>query len=175
MQLIRCLADCCKNGGPPPPKHPLQVTAVRVLRRGEQPPDAPNLPVIAELQPPAKTVVAPFSDSPSIVEVQFDLAMAYDPATAILGQSFLVGPASGLDKLITTVPGNVVRLYRQRGFRKGKYKFTLVGDPGGAGPSAIQAVDGTRLDGEFPGAGGVGWHSGDGSEGGDFVFILVVK
>jgi hypothetical protein len=174
MQLIACLAKCCGEHEPPP-KHLLEVTAVRVLRRGQQKPDAPGLPVLAELAPPNNTITVTLKQQPEIVEVEFDASIAYDTATAVLGKSFVVNPPSKLDKLITSAPGNVVRLWRQRGFRPGEYKFLLRGDPGPGNVLTIDATDGTHLDGEFPTSGAAGWHSGDGGEGGDFVFQLVVK
>jgi hypothetical protein len=173
VQLVACLVKCC--GDQTLPKPLLEVTAVRVLTRGDAKPDAPGLAVLAELAPPSQTITVKLEQQPEIVEVEFAAAVDYDPATVILDKSLVVTPPSSLDKPITTTPANVVRIWRQRGFKHGQYEFVVRGDPGAANLPTINATDGTRLDGEFPNSGGAGWHSGDGSEGGDFAFKLVVN
>lgn len=170
LQLVSCLAECCSEHQPPP-KRLLEVTAVRVLKKGRAAADAPGLPIIAELVPPKKTITVKAEDKPEIIEIEFD--SPYDASSVVLGKSFVVS-ASPANKLITTAPGNVIRLWRQKGFQPTKYSFRLRGDPAAAGEPVVMSVDGTRLDGEFPSSGGPGWHSGDGTEGGDFVFVLVV-
>jgi hypothetical protein len=181
MQLISCLAECCSKQPPPPPPPPpppslLQVTAVRVFSRGNLKPDDPNLTLVGELNPPSPLISVKSKPIPEVIEVEFGPAVAYDPASVILGDSLKVPTPLAQNKLLTTMPGNVVRLQRLKGFRPGKYTFELVGDPGpgGTGPRAILATNGTRLDGEFPTAGGPGWHSGNGAEGGNFSFNLEV-
>jgi hypothetical protein len=178
MQLIACLAKCCGDHEPPPPPPPpkqlLEVTAVRVLSTQNQlQPDNPNLPVLAELAPPSHEITVGRDPVPDVVEVEFDAATPYDRGSAILNDSVLVIKKRVIDKLITTMPGNVLRIYRQRGFVS--TKFVLVGDANPpTSPHTILATDGTRLDGEFPAAGGPGWHSGNGTEGGNFEFALKV-
>lgn len=176
MQLISCLGECCAGNGHPPPPSLLQVTAVRVLSTENNPkPDDPNLPVIAELAPPNHEITVTGEPVPDVVEVEFDAATPYDRSSAILKDSVLVIEPRAADQLITIMPGNVLRIYRnlKRGFVT--TRFVLVGDPNPpTSPHAILATSGTRLDGEFPSSGGPGWHSGDGTEGGNFEFVLKV-
>jgi len=176
MQLISCLADCCSQHQQPPPPKRLQVTGVRVLSRGGLKPDDPGLPVVGELAPPSALITVKTEPLPEVIEIVFDPALAYDPTSVIVGDSLVVTGTPNRYKLITSMPGNVLRVQRLKGFQRGKYRFGLVGDPGagGTGPRAVLAQDGTRLDGEFPTSGGAGWHSGDGAEGGNFFFDLEV-
>src|SRR5262249_8571740 len=76
----------------PLPKRLLEVTAVRVLRRGQEKPDASGLPVLAELAPPNNTITVTIEQRPEIVQVEFDPSIAYDPPPAILGKSFVSRP-----------------------------------------------------------------------------------
>jgi hypothetical protein len=181
MQLMSCFADCC--GQLPPPPTLLQVTAVRVLtRKGNLSPIDPALPKVGELQPPSQVIQLKPDPVPEVIEVEFAPTATYDPASVIVADSLVVTNVAGNYKLFTTantpsLPTNVFRLQRLKGFQRGKkYAFTLIGDagPGGSGPHAILATDGTRLDGEFPASGAPGWHSGDGVAGGDFSFELEV-
>ncbi|HKF74946.1 MAG TPA: hypothetical protein VKF59_02295 [Candidatus Dormibacteraeota bacterium] len=177
MQLVSCLADCCASGTPPPPAV-MQVVGVRVLERGSQPATTPNLRVLGELAPPSPTISVKSDPAPEIVEVSFTAGVPYDPASVVLQQTLRMNLPSGLDSIVHMPATNSVRLYRQRGFRRGHYEFELVGGPEGpvaSPPPAIRAQDGTRLDGEFPAAGGPGWHSGEGVEGGSFKFIVNVS
>lgn len=180
MQLVSCFADCC--GQMPPPPSLLQVTAVRVLTRQGKSPIDPSLLTVGELQPPNHVIQLKPEPLPEVIEVHFGPSATYDPASVIVADSFAVTNAAGNYKLFTTattptLPPNVLRLQRLKGFQRAKkYAFTLVGDagPGGSGPHAILATDGTRLDGEFPASGAPGWHSGDGVSGGNFSFELEV-
>jgi len=181
MQLVSCFADCC--GKMPPPPSLLEVTAVRVLtREGGLAPTDPALPVVGELAPPNHVIKLNPQPLPEVIEVEFAPNATYDPASVIPGDSLIVAGGKSYYKLFTaattpTLPANTFRLQRLKGFQHGKnYAFTLVGDagPGGSGPHAILATDGTRLDGEFPTSGAPGWHSGDGAAGGNFSFELEV-
>lgn len=182
MQLVSCLADCCAGGGDgtpqtPPVKQLLQVTAVRALTTGgQQKPDEPNLTQVAELVPPDDKMVVTAERRANVIEIAFDPAVAYDPSSTVLDDSVYVLKKQSGDHLITGIAGNALRIFRPDGFQPGEYEVVLIGDgdAGGGKPHPVRATDGTRLDGEFPAAGGAGWHSGDGSEGGDFKFGLVV-
>jgi hypothetical protein len=51
LQLISCLAECCRQVQPPVGEL-LQVVAVRMRRRDDKDPETPDLPVVGELVPP---------------------------------------------------------------------------------------------------------------------------
>ena len=179
MQLISCLADCCGGKGvTPPPPSMLQVTGVRVLTLGkpQAAPNDPALTVVGELAPPNQVIKVSAERGPAVIEIAFDPSVAFDPSSVIVGDSLAVTGSKSLYKLFTGMPGNVLRVQRLKGFQAGSYKFELRGNAGagGAAPHAILAQDGTPLDGEFPTAGGAGWHSGDGTAGGNFIFELEV-
>jgi hypothetical protein len=175
MQLVSCFAECCGDHEQPPPKRLLQVAAVRVLAREGKPPNDPGLPVLAELAPPNPVIKVAREPLPEVIEIEFEPSPLYDQSSVVLGDSLAVTGGKTRYKLFH-LPGNVLRIQRLKGFQAGGYRFELIGDPGagGASPQAIVAQDGTRLDGEFPTSGGAGWHSGNGTEGGNFLFELEV-
>jgi hypothetical protein len=182
MQLISCLVECCSGHEPPPPPPPppkklLHVTGVRVLSRGNLQPNDPSLPVVGELAPPNHVITVKREPLPEVIDITFNaVPPAFDPSSVVVGDSLVVTAPANRFKVIPGMPGNVLRIQRLKGFQAGKYHFELIGDPGAGGtsPRAILAQGGTRLDGDFPAAGGAGWHSGDGAEGGNFSFELEV-
>jgi hypothetical protein len=183
MQLIRCLIECCHED-PPPPATLLTVTGVRLLSTRpidpalpDMSPDDPNLEQRVVLEPPNPVIRLQPDPIANVLEIQFDPAVPYNAASVVLGQSLVVGPLPGVVDQLFTMP-HAIRVYRPSptGFNRGHTKVGLTGGPDVAGPAAPPAVTsaaGTRLDGEFPTAGGPGWHSGDGTEGGIFVFDIV--
>jgi hypothetical protein len=171
-QLIRC---CCFDGGstpPPPVSALLRVVDVKAVRAVDDPAGA--VTVLGVLKAPDDTLTLPAAEEfPNAIDITFDAAVPWDTSSATLGQSVVVKPASAADKLITFP--SMLRIYRPDGFPPSRrpYKFVVVGGPGGAGPAspAITATSGTRLDGDYP----PGLPSGDGTEGGDFTFLLQVN
>ena len=182
IQLVSCLADCCSGSTPPPPSQPLQVTGVRVLSTRENlKPDDPSLPQVTGgvLVPPSPVIQVKAGELPSVLEITLGSPPplldqnTVKLATTKVPNSVTVQPMRATDQIIS-MGGNVFRIYRPR-FFQGPIEVTLAGGVEGPGPNptpAIQANDGTRLDGEFPKAGGAGWHSGEGTQGGDFRFSL---
>ncbi len=175
MTLMSCLAECCAShgDGPPPPPSLLHVTGVRVLTTGgDHAPEDPNLPTIGRLAADSDTITVKAQQRPDVVEITFD--GSYDPTSVVLGDSFQVIKKFPSDRLLVSAASNVVRVHRKAGFKAGEHRFLLVGDPSPVTKStrAIRAADGTRLDGE---GAGHGLPSGEGTEGGDFKFRLVVR
>lgn len=186
MQLIRCLAECCPANGEQPPQTPslLHVSGVRILStwtvtaspshvrgpiRVQGSPQDADLPEIGQLASGKDTITVKAAQSPDVVEVAFDAA--YDQNSIVLSDSFQVIKKLKTDQLIKT--GSSVRLYRKAGFKPGKYQLRLIGNAGDFGSTqAILASVGTRLDGE---GASKGLPSGDGSEGGNFTFTLMVE
>src|SRR5262249_28022785 len=113
---------------------------------------------------------------PDVVEIVFDSTVPWDTSSAVLKQSVIVSPGANNDKLYPI--GNVLRIFRPEGFRflQKPGKFVIIGGPDNAGPAspAITAMDGTRLDGDYPQA-TPALPSGDGTEGGNFAFRLLVS
>lgn len=182
IQLVSCLADCCSGSTTPPPPKPLQVTGVRVLTTRENAkPDDPNLPQVGNgvLVPPSTNILVKAAELPDVIEITLGSPPPdLDPASVKLSTAKLQGSVTMLPMRprdqIVPMPGNVFRIYRPSKFQ-GATQVTLAGGPEGNVPSptpAIQAKDGTRLDGENPTAGGPGWHSGERTQGGDFKFEL---
>jgi hypothetical protein len=140
------------------------VARVRVLRVGGDP-NAPGT-VVGELNEPLEDARAKETEEPNALDVVFANA-AVEFGSVQDGQTFIVeAPGGPLPGQVIARPANTVRwvLREPRSFREGEYKVVLVAD----GNPAIQSQDGHRLDGEpreqMP--------SGDGNEGGDFVFRL---
>lgn len=178
VQLLACLADCCKSG-------PLQVTNVTVKSTSSvQPrakPDDPTLQPVpgGVLNPPPNNILVKSQPLPDIVEFTFNSTVKQDtvslgpPAAAA---SVQLRPFVKTDqKVFLAGVSNVLRIYRRQGFR-GNNVISLIGGPDGPGPApnTITAEDGTRLDGENPTTGGPGWHSGEGTQGGNFTLELNV-
>jgi hypothetical protein len=129
--------------------------------------------VLADLTPPSDLIVVATDqqEPPNAVRIKFDAA-ALVQFSATLGTTVIASPP-GDDQLFTTMDS--VLIFRPKGFARSteEYKFVAVGGSGGASP-AIASTYGTRLDGDFPQA-APALPSGDGAEGGDFVFRLLVK
>jgi hypothetical protein len=187
VQLISCLADCCTST---PTTHPLQVTGVKVLTTGSvdpgnsggNKPDDPNLKPVpgGTLKPPSGLITVKRPYLPNVIEVTLGTTPVLDQKSVTIGgvpapqKSVWIKPANDSDKIIP-MPGNVFRIYRPTGFLDHN-EVHLMGGTANPGPESntIAATDGTRLDGEKPSAGGTGWHSGDGTQGGDFDLELNV-
>jgi hypothetical protein len=136
---------------------------------------------LGDLTPPSDriTVVTDDVRVPDVVEIAFDAAVPWNPASAALKKSVVVSPAGAGDELFPK--GSVLRIFRPHGFRffQEPGKFVIVGGPDSAGPAspAITAADGTRLDGDYPQAtpATASLPSGDGVEGGNFTFLLQIS
>jgi hypothetical protein len=174
MALIRCLAQCCADHKDPPAetKPLMHVVGVKVLAtKGQQKPDMPGLDVVGTLSPPSKQIAVSAAKRADVVELTFD--RPYDKTTLVIGNSVQISPSGG-DSLIF-MPPTVVRVHRAERFKKGTTTaFKLFGTPTGS-HQPIRSSDHTRLDGNFPASGAPGWQSGDGTEGDDFTFEVVVK
>lgn len=176
-QLVSCLAVCCAS------TRPLQVTSVTVLSTGSLQPNDQSLTPLPGgiLTPPSNGIHVSAASKPNLIEITFGSPPTLDQTSVVLTtnrakpMSVWIQPIGKGDQIIT-MPGNVFRIYRPQGFQ-GLNEVALAGGPEGTGasPNAIQATDGSRLDGEFPQAGGAGWHSGEGTPGGNFNFLLKVN
>ncbi len=154
---------------PSPPPELLRVQRVRVLATGGDPATVTPT-VVAEMTKPTASMTASVSKQPDVIEIEFTGAL--DPDSVAMPATIDVQRPTGLPLgQVSTGPGNLVRYYQPDGLR-GTYTVRLIGGP--PGPSAdpaIRSLAGLRLDGDMTAA----WPSGDGNEGGDFGFRLVVE
>jgi len=108
------------------------------------------------------------NDQPNRIQVGFG-GVAVEPGSATPEATFVIVDPAGntLRGRTFGAPNNTVVWLSDDfvGFDEGNYRVFLIGD----GPPAIAATNGTRLDGEFIEPLSVK-PSGDGTEGGDFVF-----
>jgi len=147
-----------------PPAPLLKVQSVNIVHRSFGPNDPERRIASPQAGQPA---VAKLAELPNTIEVQFANA-ALDFGSVVDQRSFIVeGPNGPLSGQIVTMPNNTVRWhFSERSLPSGEYRVTLLGDD----PSPIVSQQGRRLDGEFRQL-----PSGNDSEGGNFVFGLLVQ
>jgi hypothetical protein len=151
------------------------VGAVRILAAGDAPAN-PQARVVAQLQDPHQPLIVKQGEGPNTIEVQFANALV-DLHSVVAGQSFVMEGAGGIQAgTIVPLPNNTVRFTvgpQLQVFPIGQFKITLVGSvtllPVPGGQRAIVSQAGLRLDGEA-----TQLPSGNGQEGGSFVFALQI-
>jgi hypothetical protein len=123
---------------------------------------------LGTLDRPDQPPVVRHNDQPNRIQVEFSEAVV-EPGSATPDETFIVLDPGGnkLRGQTFGAPGNMVVWLGDdfASFEAGPHQVLLIGD----GPPAIAATNGTRLDGEFIEPLSVK-PSGDGTEGGDFVF-----
>jgi hypothetical protein len=141
----------------------LNIRQLRFLRSDDDP-VRPNPLVVASAATPVDRTRFSAQRRVDVLEVLFG-GPPVDQVGVVDGASF-VTTQSGLGLvhgLIFHMPGNVVRFYKPDGFGVGNYEVTVRGGAPGTDPAARSAV---RLDGEPTDF----WPTGEGAEGGDYVF-----
>lgn len=186
LNLILCLAErieeCCSaiTTPPEPPKKPFNVTAVEFINK-----EGTAVYTIGSTNDPTVTTSFKLEDGIKSIQVTFNSTVKeetifYGPPEHAGKYSFLVqSDQSGFT--MGCVTGEIaildrhIALFTYTGsgdsFPVGEYTVTLFGDPDeSVGRPAISSINDVRLDGAPTNA----LPSGDGTEGGNFVFHFAI-
>jgi hypothetical protein len=176
-QLVSNLARCCAQT-----TGLLQVTDVTVYQSNGPPGQVgTTFQLLGQLKPNAdplkpNIVEVPQGARPNVIEVTFN-EVPYD-RTSVTNDTVTISQENVPLQDIRIIPnpaGNALWIYDTLRRPPTALTVTLYGDPNPlaqSSPTFISAQGGTKLDGEFPSSAAAPWHSGNGAEGGSFIFQI---